>query len=153
MKKIIASFLLLFSISTAFAQDSDTEIKQIQSYIQATSQNEWFDPVNKNGTLANGTLYDLAYYILPDTKTFSIIYTVFDKYTLQKVFYYKENQLIACIIEETDANNANKLLHYADYFYKNGVLINADDENKEFPATEAYLEGMEKLKEFNALSN
>src|SRR5690606_28865996 len=91
--------------------------------------------------------------ILPDTKTFSIIYTVFDKYTLQKVFYYKENQLIACIIEETDANNANKLLHYADYFYKNGVLINAGDENKEFPATEAYLEGMEKLKEFNTLNN
>jgi|SRR5690606_1887361 len=153
MKKIITSLLLICSITTAFAQINDTEIKQIQSYIQSTSQNEWFDPVNKNGTLANGTPYDLAYYILPDNKTFSIIYTVFDKYTLQKVFYYKEDLLIACIIEETDANNANKLLQYADYFYKDGTLINTNDEKKEFPAIEAYQEGMEKLKETNSVNN
>lgn len=153
MKKIILTIVCLFFITSVFAQNNDVEIKTIQSYIQSTSQNEWFDPINKPGTTANGQSYDLSYYVLSDNTVFSIIYTVFDKYTLQKVFYYKNNELIACIIEETDANNANKLLRYADYFYKNGVLINANGENKEFPATEAYLEGIQKLKEFNTLSN
>ena len=147
MKKIITSLFFVLSISTAFGQENNAEIKQIQSYIQTTSQNEWFDPVNKPGTTTNGLAYDLSYYMLSDTDVFSIIYTVFDKHTLQKVYYYKENQLIACIIEETDANNANKLLQYADYFYKDGVLINTADENKQFPSATIYQEGLEKLKE------
>ena len=146
MKKVIASLFFVLSVSTAFAQKNDAEIKQIQSYIQTTSQNEWFDPINKNGTLENGASYDLAYYILPNNETFSIIYTVFEKHSLQKVFYYKENQLIACIVEENDTNNANKLLQYADYFYKDGVLINPADENKLFPSATIYQEGLEQLK-------
>ena len=69
------------------------------------------------------------------------------QYTLQKVFYYKNNELIACIIEETDANNANKLIKYADYFFKDGQLINTADENKEIPSATIYREGIQKLKE------
>lgn len=137
----------MFLATSVFAQNNDAEIKSIQNYIQSTSQNEWFDPINKPGTAANGSTYDLSYYVLPDNNIFSIIYTVFDKYTLQKVFYYKNTELIACIIEETDANNANKLLRYADYFFKDGQLINTTDENKEIPSATIYQEGIQKLKE------
>lgn len=137
----------MFLMTSVFAQSNDTEIKTIQNYIQSTSQNEWFDPINKNGKLPSGAAYDLSYYILSDKNVFSIIYTVFEKYTLQKVFYYKENQLIACVVEETDANNANKLLRYVDYFYTNGLLINTADENKELPSETMYSEGLLKLKE------
>ncbi|HUH25293.1 MAG TPA: hypothetical protein VLY87_01575 [Flavobacterium sp.] len=147
MQKTITT--LLFSLFTicGFSQTNDADIKEIQEYIQTTSQSEWFDPVNKNGTLANNSTYDLAYYILPTNEVFSIIYTVFDKNTLSKVFYYQNNELIACIIEETDPNNANKLLRFADYFYKAGVLIQTNEEKIDFPSNEAYQKGMEKLKE------
>ena len=147
MRKIITVFFCVFAIASAFAQNTNEDIQKIQNYIQKTSENEWFDPVNKPGTLANGTTYDLSYYILADGSVFSIIYTVFDKYTLQKVFYYKDDVLIACIVEETDANNANKLLQYADYFYKDGVLLNTSDEKKELPSASLQTEGIQKLKE------
>jgi|SRR5690606_7081173 hypothetical protein len=147
MKNIILTLVCMFLGTSVFAQNNDAEIKTIQTYIQSTSQNEWFDPINKPGTNANGLAYDLSYYVLADDSVFSIIYTVFDKYTLQKVFYYKQNELIACIVEETDANNANKLLRYADYFFKNGQLINTADENKELPSNLLYAEGVQKLKE------
>ncbi len=146
MNNIFTAIVCMFTAS-AMAQNSEADIKAIQNYIQTTSQNEWFDPINKSGTAANGSTYDLSYYVLSDNTVFSIIYTVFDKHTLQKVFYYKNNELTACIIEETDANNANKLLRYADYFFKNGQLINTADENKEIPSTTIYAEGMQKLKE------
>lgn len=147
MKKFFLTIVCLFFTTSIFAQNNDAEIKTIQNYIQSTSQNEWFDPINKPGTTANGSMYDLSYYVLSDNNIFSIIYTVFDKYTLQKVFYYQNNELIACIIEETDANNANKLLRYADYFFKEGQLINTADENKEIPSAVIYQEGIQKLKE------
>lgn len=147
MKKIFLTVVCMFLTTSVFAQNNDTEIKTIQNYIQSTSQNEWFDPINSTGTLANGSTYDLSYYVLPDKNIFSIIYTVFEKHTLQKVFYYKNNLLIACIVEETDANNANKLLRYADYFYSNGQLINTADENKELPSVTLHSEGLQKLKE------
>ena len=153
MKKNLFSFICLVFVTLSFAQTNDTEIKQIQNYIQTTSQSEWFDPINNSGTLENGILYDLAYYILPNNETFSIIYTVFDKKTLRKVFYFKENKIIACIIEETDANNANKLLRYADYFYKNGTLMNAEAENKDFPSAAIHQEGLEKNKNAPQLNN
>ena len=147
MKKIFITVVCLFLATSVFAQNNDAEIKTIQNYIQSTSQNEWFDPINKPGTTATGSTYDLSYYVLSNNNVFSIIYTVFDKYTFQKVFYYKNNELIACIIEETDANNANKLIKYADYFFKDGQLINTADENKEIPSATIYQEGIQKLKE------
>lgn len=147
MKKIISGLFLTLTALSSFAQTSDDEIKKIQSYIQTTSQNEWFDPVNKTGTLENGSVYDLAYYIKPDRDTFSIIYTVFEKHTLKKIFYYRNNDLVACIVEETDPNNANKLLQYADYFYKDQALINSADEKKSFSSKEIYEEGIKKLEE------
>lgn len=140
--KILIAVLCFYNTS---AQTNETEIKQVQTYIQSTSQNEWFDPINETGTLANGNTFDRAYYVLPNNQVFSIIHTVFEKQTLQKVFYFKNDQLIACIIEETDANNANKLLRYADYFFKDGVLINITDENKDFPSTETYQQGIDLL--------
>jgi len=147
MKKLISGLFFTLTALSSFAQTADGEIKKIQAYIQATSQNEWFDPVNKTETLENGSVYDLAYYIKPDLETFSIIYTVFEKHTLKKIFYYRNNDLIACIVEETDPNNANKLLQYADYFYKDGILINIADEKKGFSSKEIYEEGIQKLKE------
>lgn len=146
MKKIAILFVYMFMVTTLQAQDHTETIKEIQNYIQETSQNQWFDPINKNGNLENGTSYDLSYYVLPTNEVFSIIYTVFEKHTTQKVFYYKNNQLIACITEETDANNANKLLRYADYFYKDGLLLNSLEEKKDMPAADFYNEGMQKLK-------
>ncbi len=153
MKKLIASMVFMFLVTSAFAQNTDAEIKEIQNYIQSTSQNEWFDPINSTGTLPGGTTYDLSYYVLPDANIFSIIYTVFEKHTLQKVFYYKKNELIACVVEETDANNANKLLRYVDYFYSNGQLINTADENKELPSAVLHSEGVQKLKEAGTNQN
>lgn len=147
MKKLIIITLFLFFSVCGFSQTNDENIKEIQHYIQTTSQNEWFDPVNKSGTLQNNSTFDLAYYILPTNEVFSIIYTVFDKNTLRKIFYYQNNKLIACIMEETDPNNANKLLRYADYFYQNGILINVNDEKKDFPSNTAYQEGIKQLKE------
>lgn len=149
MKKIILNLVFSLFAFNSFAQTNNAVIEEIQQYIQSTSQNEWFDPVNKTGTLEDGSTYDLAYYILSDDEIFSIIYTLFDKNTLRKVFYYQNNELIASIIEEHDSNNANELLRYVDYFYKDGVLINNNDEKKDFPSMKAYTEGMEKLKEFN----
>jgi len=143
MKNMLTIIFFLFQILVTHAQNTNSEIKEIQKYIQSTSQNEWFDPVNSSGTLDNGTSYDLSYYVLPDTDIFSIIYTVYDKYTIQKVFYYKDKKLIACILEETDANNANKLIRYVDYFYKDGVLINTADENKNLPSNTLLAEGLE----------
>lgn len=143
---ILVLLLAVYGTFTTSAQTADAEIKTIQQYIQSTSQNEWFDPINKTGKFDNGSLYDLSYYVLPNQQTFSIIYTVFEKYSLRKIFYYKENKLIACIIEESDTNNANKLLRYADYFYKDGLLINTSDENKDFPSTTIYEEGIQNLK-------
>ena len=147
MKKLIIVTVFSFFSISGFSQTNDKNIKEIQHYIQTTSQNEWFDPVNKSGTLANNSTFDLAYYVLPTNEVFSIIYTVFDKNTLRKIFYYQNNELIACIIEETDPNNANKLLRYADYFYQNGILINANYEKKDFPSNIAYQEGIKQLKE------
>lgn len=143
--KILIAVLCFYNTS---AQTNEIEIKQVQAYIQSTSQSEWFDPINQTGTLANGNTFDRAYYVLPNNQVFSIIHTVFEKQTLQKVFYFKNDQLIACIIEETDANNANKLLRYADYFFNDGVLINTDDENNDFPSEEAFTQGITLLKSF-----
>ncbi len=145
MKKIITTCLLFFAIASTFAQNSHEDIQTIQNYIQKTSQNEWFDPINKKGSLSNNTTYDTAYYLLSNDSVFSIIHTVYEKHTLQKVFYYKEGALIACIVEETDANNANRLLQYADYFFKDGALLNTGDEKEAFPAAALFTEGMEKL--------
>lgn len=151
MKKILLNLVFSLLAFNCFAQTDDAVIEEIQYYIQSTSQNEWFDPVNKTETLDDGSVSDLSYYILPNGEVFSIIYTVFDKNTLRKVFYYQNNKLIAGIIEEHDGNNANKLLWYADYFYKDGLLINTTDENEDFSSTKAYAEGTEKLKEAASL--
>jgi len=148
MKKILYISLLFVGCLTTEAQ-INTEVEHVQNYIQTTSQTEWFDPINKTGVLENGSQYDLSYYVLPDNTLFSIIYTVFDKATLRKSFYFKNNQLIACIVEETDTNNANKILKYADYFIKDNVLINKEDENKYFPSTNIINEGLEKINTFN----
>lgn len=151
MKKILLNLVFSLLAFNCFAQTDDAVIEEIQYYIQSTSQNEWFDPVNKTETLDDGSVSDLSYYILPNGEVFSIIYTVFDKNTLRKVFYYQNDKLIAAIIEEHDGNNANQLLWYADYFYKDGLLINTTDENKDFSSMKAYTEGMEKLKETTSL--
>lgn len=149
MKLILYSiFFILLSIGGQ-AQETNQEIKNIQTFIQETSQNEWFDPINKMDKLDNGVSYDIAYYVLTNKEVFSIIYTVFDKTTLRKSFYYKQNQLIACIVEETDANNANKILKYADYFIKDNELINKLEEKSYFPSKDIITEGIEKLNAFN----
>ena len=122
MKKILYISLLFVGCLTTEAQ-INTEVEHVQNYIQTTSQTEWFDPINKTGVL--------------------------EKATLRKSFYFKNNQLIACIVEETDTNNANKILKYADYFIKDNVLINKEDENKYFPSTNIINEGLEKINAFN----
>lgn len=148
MKKIIC--ITIFSLFSTFAisQTSEENIKEVQNYIQNTSQTAWFDPINEKGSLEDGILFDKSYYILSNDEVFSIIFTLYDKTSVRKVFYYKENQLIAAIIEEHDVNNSNKLLRYADYFYKNGTLINSTDEQKSFPSGDAYQEGTKLLKEY-----
>lgn len=147
MKKII--FICAIALTSLNLQAQTNQIEKIQNYIQETSQTEWFDPINKTGALLNGSTYDLSYYVLPDNTMFSIIYTVFDKTTLRKSFYYQNSQLIACIVEETDGNNANKILRYADYFLKDNLLINKEDENLSFPSNEIISEGLQNLKEYN----
>jgi hypothetical protein len=141
IKKLILILIVLYNI-VLFAQDNTQKIIDIQSYIQETSQSAWFDPINKTGNLEDGTSYDLSYYTLNENDLFSVIYTTFGKITLRKVYYYKNNVVIASIVEETDANNANKLLNYADYFYENAQLINVNEMKNEFLPTEIYNEGM-----------
>lgn len=148
MKKIICIALLHVFSTYSFSQTPEEVIKEVQNYIQNTSQSAWFDPVNENGSLEDGTIFDKSYYILPDNDVFSIIYTLYNKTNIRKVFYYQEKKLIAAIIEEHDVNNSNQLLRYADYFYKNDLLINTSDEQKHFPSKKAFDEGLILLDEF-----
>ena len=70
--KFFKTLIAVLCMYNSYAQTNDTEIKQIQNYIQIISEDEWFDPINKNGTLANNNTYDVAYYVLPDNKIFQL---------------------------------------------------------------------------------
>lgn len=148
MAKIICIALLYVFSTYSYSQTPVEVIKGIQNYIQNTSQSAWFDPINEEGMLENGIVFDTSYYILPDNNVFSIIYTLYDKTSIRKTFYYKEGQLIAAIIEEHDVNNSNQLLRFADYFFKNHLLINTTDEQEHFPSEKAFNEGLKLLDEF-----
>lgn len=152
MKKIfIGAFLLLSSVTLA-QQNKSVEI---ENKVQNIIQNNTFIPETKNGTLIkdNGTQISFNtsfYYFLDSEKLFSVLYEEHDEISINKTYYFDNNQLVLVVIEKINNKSAtDRITEQIFYFYENGELIDASDYTTKYQPSELYTEGMNYLKDFN----
>ncbi|WP_177766033.1 hypothetical protein [Flavobacterium sp. I3-2] len=153
MKKIFLSLaLLLFSVVSFGQQNKSVEI---ESKIQNIIQNNTFIPETKNGTLIDKNGKELNYntsfyYFLDTEKLFSVLYEQHDEISLNKTYYYDNDQLVLVVIEKINNKAAtDRIVEQIFYFYDNGELIDSSDYKAKNIPTELYTEGMNYLKDFN----
>lgn len=153
MKKIILSAAFIFLTTISFAQQNKSV--EIENKIQSIIRNNTFTPETKNGTIINenGTSknYNTSfYYFLDSEKLFSVLYQEHDEISLNKTFYYDNDQLVLVVIEKVN-NKASKdrVTEQIFYFYDNGELIDSSDYKANYNTKELYTEGMNYLKDFN----
>lgn len=153
MKKLFLSIaLLLFSV-VSFGQENKSV--EIESKIQNIIQNNTFIPETKNGTLIdkNGKEinYNTSFYYFLDTeKLFSVLYEQHDEISLNKTYYFDNDQLVLVVIEKINNKaSTDRIVEQIFYFYDNGQLIDSSDYKAKYVPTELYTEGMNYLKDFN----
>ena len=153
MKKVILNIAFLLISVVSFGQHNKSV--DIESKIQNIIQNNTFVPETKNGTLIddNGKEinHNTSFYFFLDTeKLFSVLYEQHDEISLNKTYYYDNDQLVLVVIEKIN-NKASKdrITEQIFYFYDNGELIDSSDYTAKYVPTELYTEGMNYLKDFN----
>nr|WP_297306357.1 hypothetical protein [uncultured Flavobacterium sp.] len=153
MKKIIAT--LAFSILSTISFAQQNKSVEIENKIQETIQNNTFLPESKNGTLLkdDGTQisYNTSfYYFLDSEKLFSVLYEEHDEISLNKTYYFDNDELVLVVIEQVN-NKASKdrVIEQIFYFFDQGQLIDTSDMTTKYVPTKLYEEGMTFLKDFN----
>lgn len=153
MKNTLAT--LAFSVLSTFSFAQQNKSVEIENKIQETIQNNTFLPESKNGTLLkdDGTQinYNTSfYYFLDSEKLFSVLYEEHDTISLNKTYYYDNDELVLVVIEKIN-NKASKdrVMDQLFYFYDQGKLIDSSDFGAKYIPTTLYEEGMNYLKDFN----
>lgn len=153
MKKIILKIAFLLISVVSFGQHNKSV--EIESKIQNIIQNNTFIPETKNGTLIDEKGKEINhntsfYYFLDTEKLFSVLYEQHDEITLNKTYYYDNNQLVLVVIERINNKAAtDRIIEQIFYFYDNGLLIDSSDYTAKYVPTELHAEGMNYLKDFN----
>lgn len=151
-KTFIKLAFVLFSIVSFGQQNKSVEI---ESKIQNIIQNNTFIPETKNGTIIDKNGKEINhntsfYYFLDSEKLFSVLYEQHDEISLNKTYYYDNDQLILVVIEKINNKAAtDRIVEQIFYFYDNGQLIDSSDYTAKYIPTELYTEGMNYLKDFN----
>jgi len=153
MKKIILHLMVVLFSSITFAQANKSE--EIESKIQYVIQNNTFIPQTTNGTKLNDkgkevTFNTSFYYFLDSEKLFSVVYEQHDEISLNKTFYYDNDQLVLVVIERINNKVAtDRMIEQVFYFFDNTILIDSSDYNAKYNPSELYTEGMKYFSEFN----
>jgi len=153
MRKTFLNLALLVTTTLTFAQSNKSV--EIEQKIQSTIQNSTFIPESKNGTLLNNDDKEITYnvsfyYHLDSEKLFSVLYEQHDEISLNKTYYYDNDQLVLVVIEKINNKVAtDRIVEQIFYFYDNGELIDSSDYTAKYIPTELYTEGMNYLKDFN----
>jgi len=151
-KTFIKLAFVLFSIVSFGQQNKSVEI---ESKIQNIIQNNTFIPETKNGTIIDKNGKEINhntsfYYFLDSEKLFSVLYEQHDEISLNKTYYYDNDQLILVVIEKINNKAAtDRIVEQIFDFYDNGQLIDSSDYTAKYIPTELYTEGMNYLKDFN----
>lgn len=133
LKKLIAICLACFSTSF-YAQsiNVDEVIDSYIVYIQDVNSNELFYPdVQKRNITIDGKQIeqDVTYYSLGDDQIFSIIIQTYDDPEVKTTYYFKENEVIAVFIEESNFSSRNTDKKFRNYFLKDGNIILEEPQN------------------------
>src|SRR5690606_31763658 len=143
--------LLLFSVASFGQHNKSVEI---EANIQNIIQNNTFLPETKNGTLFNSEGKEIAYnisfyYFLDSEKLFSVLYEQHDEISLNKTYYFNDDQLVLVVIEKINNKvSSDRIVEQVFYFFDNGQLIDSSDYSAKYIPTELYTEGMNYLKDF-----
>lgn len=133
LKKLTAICLACFSTSV-YAQsiNVDDVIDNYIVYIQDVNSNELFYPdVQKRNITIDGKQIeqDVTYYSLGDDQIFSIIIQTYDDPEVKTTYYFKENEVIAVFIEESNFSSRNEDKKFRNYFLKDGNIILEEPQN------------------------
>lgn len=133
LKKLTAICLACFSTSV-YAQsiNVDDVIDNYIVYIQDVNSNELFYPdVQKRNITIDGKQIeqDVTYYSLGDDQIFSIIIQTYDDPEVKTTYYFKENEVIAVFIEESNFSSRNTDKKFRNYFLKDGNIILEEPQN------------------------
>lgn len=133
LKKLTAICLACFSTSV-YAQsiNVDDVIDNYIVYIQDVNSNELFYPdVQKRNITIDGKQIeqDVTYYSLGDDQIFSIIIQTYDDPEVKTTYYFKENEVIAVFIEESNFSSRNTNKKFRNYFLKEGNIILEEPQN------------------------
>lgn len=133
LKKLTAICLACFSTSF-YAQsiNVDEVIDSYIVYIQDVNSNELFYPdVQKRNITIDGKQIeqDVTYYSLGDDQIFSIIIQTYDDPEVKTTYYFKENEVIAVFIEESNFSSRNEDKKFRNYFLKDGNIILEEPQN------------------------
>lgn len=153
MRKKISILVFTFVSTLGSAQANKSE--DIEENIKFTIENNTFIPETKNGTLFNDSGKEIPYnisfyYFLDSEKLFSVLYEQHDEISLNKTFYYDNDQLVLIVIEKINNKAAtDRIVEQLFYFYDQGTLIDASDTTAPYIPEELLKEGMKYLNEFN----
>lgn len=133
LKKLTTICLACFSTSV-YAQsiNVDDVIDNYIVYIQDVNSNELFYPdVQKRNITIDGKQIeqDVTYYSLGDDQIFSIIIQTYDDPEVKTTYYFKENEVIAVFIEESNFSSRNTNKKFRNYFLKEGNIILEEPQN------------------------
>jgi len=152
MKKIILSTAFLLASTFALAQQNKSE--EIERKIKNSIENNSFLPETKNGLILNNAgkeiPYNISFYYFLDTeKLFSVLYEQHDEISLNKTFYYDNDQLVLVVIEKINNKVAtDRIVEQLFYFYDKGELIDLSDINAPYKPEDLYTEGMTYFNDF-----
>lgn len=132
MGRFIFTVLYLLMHTFLLAQN-EQKINEIQIYIEKVTAETNFVSDTEQGTVVNPAdgspvSFSRSFYALDEQQLFSVFYQEYGSDALQKIFYYKENQPIAVIIEYTDKSDTHKPLSVQiQYFFDEDKFLNLEE--------------------------
>ena len=151
MQSNIYLFLFLVVSCFTFAQNKEASI---ETRIKNVIENSNFLPETTNGTNQNVNGKEIPfntsyYYHLNDEKLFSVIYQEHDEISLNKTFYYENDQVVLIVIEKINNKlSKDRIVEQIMYYFENNQQINISQINENYNADELLKEAEKYKVEF-----
>lgn len=149
-------FINIYFLTAQTGKDASIKIKEIEQYIDNVTTTVNFAAETSTGVITypdgKPVDYSLTYYATGPTDLFSIVYQEFDTLSINKVFYYKEGEVILIVIEEIDTRKeSDRLVNQVIYYFENNILLNTEAEQEKYASAALLEEAAEKRQTFLSL--
>lgn len=147
--------ILFLLLPVLLIGQNNQKIEGIQKYIEEVTVGTNFISDTEQGKVSDSThggdTYTKTFYALDENELFSVFYQEYGLGYLQKMFYYKDNQLIAVIIEYADKTKStvSKLeTAQTQYFFEKNILLNTEELDELFPPDVVLKEGKDFIADY-----